>query len=186
MRTIEVRRVLRPRRCYGRSMKRLLRALFSLRRRLFGGEGAPATAPESDDPRLADPWLAAVFAKLGDRYQLGPDGESGAQLLRRTARAKFHPFPVWLRAADQQIAADYEVRAHGADPAAEARRLLDARVGGPLKALGFAPGDERTEEWGGTVLTRRYSGACADPEVAAAAVRFFCTGSELQVDTAAE
>ena len=165
-------------------MKRLLRALFSLRRKLF--ESAPAPAPARADPRLADPWLAALFAKLGDRYQLGADGEGGAQLLRRTARAKFHPFPIWLRATDRQIAADYEVRAHGADPAADARRLLDARVGAQLKALGLSPGDERTEEWGGTVLTRRYAGICADSEVAAAAVRFLCTESELQVDTAAE
>ena len=166
-------------------MKRLLRALFSLRRR-FSGSAAPARAPASDDPRLSDPWLLAVFERLGDRYQLGPDGQDGAQLLRRTARAKFHPFPVWLRAADQRLAADYEVRAHGQDPAALARRLLDARVGTPLRALGISPGEERTEEWGGTVLTRRYSGVCQDPEVAAAAVRFFCVESELQIDTAAE
>ena len=165
-------------------MSFLLRALHGLRRRFF--HRAPVASPAPGDPRLADPWLAEVFATLGERYRLGPDSPDGARLLRRTARAVFHPFPVWLRASDRLVAADYEVRAHGPEPAAQARKLLDARVTAPLAALGLAPAGERSEEWAGTVFTRRYAGVCGQAPQAAAAVRFFCVDSELLLDTAAE
>src|SRR5438477_7059280 len=115
------------------------------------------------DPRLAaDPWLGAVFARLGERYQLGPDG---AQVLRRTGRARFNPMPVWLRG--HTVLGDYEVRG---DPA-RAKSILDSRVSGPLQELGLAPVNESVEEWAGTVLTRRYQGPCDSAEQAAAAVK---------------
>src|SRR5437763_9225114 len=94
------------------------------------------------DPRLAaDPWLGAVFARLGERYQLGPDG---AQILRRTGRARFNPMPVWVQG--RVVRGDYEVRG---DPA-KARAILDQRVTAGLKALGLSQVSERTEEWAGT------------------------------------
>ncbi len=149
--------------------------------KLFGGARAPPQRPA--DPRLAsDPWLGKVFALLGDRYQLGPDKDEGARVLRRTGRARFNEMPVWLRAAERLVRGDYEVRG---DPRA-ARALLDQRVSPPLSALGLTLADERTEEWAGTVLTRRYEGRCDSAEQAAAAVRFVCQESETQINLAAE
>ena len=45
---------------------------------------------------------------------------------------------------------------------------------------------ESTEEWAGTVLTRRYEGRCDTAEAGAAAVRFLCEESETQINLAAE
>src|SRR5436190_24049451 len=102
--------------------------LARLLRSLFGPK--PPRAPA--DPRLAaDPWLGGTFARLGDRYQLAPDG---ARVLRRTGRARFNPVPVWLRTTDHTVRADYEVRGD----AAAARALLDSRVTGRLTALGLS------------------------------------------------
>jgi hypothetical protein len=130
------------------------------------------------DPRLAqDPWLGAIFASLGERYQLAP---AGARILRRTGRARFNPMPVWLQG--RTVRGDYEVRG---DPAL-ARSLLDARVSAPLAALGLSPAGETVEDWAGSVLTRRYEGSCGSAGQAAAAVRFLCEDSELQVNLAAE
>jgi hypothetical protein len=123
-----------------------------------------------------------MFALLPDRYQLGPDGAEGAQVLRRTGKARFNPMPIWLRAADRVVRGDYEVRG---DPAA-ARALLDARVSQRLGALGLAVAGEAVDDWGGSVLTRKYQGRCESAEQAAAAVRFFCEDSEQQVVLAAE
>jgi len=143
----------------------------------------PKPPPRPADPRLAaDPWLARIFALLGDRYQLGPDSPEGARVLRRTGRARFNPMPIWLRAAERSVRCEYEVRGD----AAAARTLLDARVSGRLLPLGLGVASESVEEWAGTVLTRRYEGRCDSPESAAAAVRFVCQESETQVNLAAE
>jgi hypothetical protein len=148
--------------------------------KFFRGLFAPARPRPPADPRLAaDPWLGGIFARLGDRYQLGPDG---ARVLRRTGRARFNPMPVWLTTADHGVRADYEVRGD----AAAGKALLDQRVGGRMQALGLAPLEESVEEWAGTVLTRRYQGRCDSAEQAAAAVRFACEESETQVNLAAE
>jgi hypothetical protein len=139
------------------------------------------------DPRIAaDPWLAGLFAQLGDRYRLGTDGPEGAQVLRRTARTRFNPMQVWLRPADRVVLGDYQVRAHGDGGADQARALLDVRVTPSLQKLGLDSAGETVEEWGGQVLTRRYQGRCDDPSRGAAAVRYMCQESEQIIDTAAE
>lgn len=154
--------------------------MLRLLRKLFGGRAAP---PPPADPRLAaDPWLGRIFALLGERYQLGPDGTDGARVLRRTGRARFNEMPVWLRAPERLVRGDYEVRG---DPLV-AKALLDQRVSRRLSEFGLTMSGEATEEWAGTVLTRRYEGRCDAPEQAAAAVRFVCQESETQIDLAAE
>jgi hypothetical protein len=162
----------------------LLRRFFGARRAL---RGAPAPVPSRpEDPRVsADPWLRALFADLGERYELGPDG---TQVLRRTGRARFNPMQVWLNAGEREVAGEYQVRGHGdRDVAlAQARSILDARVTAPLRTLGLAAATEAAEEWGGHVLLRRYRGRCDDALRAAAAVRFMCQESEQLIDTAAE
>jgi hypothetical protein len=156
-------------------LRRILRSLF--RRR------PPPPPPRPPDPRLeADPWLGRLFELLPDRYQLGPDAADGAQVLRRTGRARFNPMPVWLRVAERVVRGDYEVRGD----AEAAKALLDAHVSQRLGAFGIAPTSESVEDWGGTVLTRRYEGRCDTSEKAAAAIRFFCEESEQQVNLAAE
>lgn len=156
-------------------LRGILRALF--------GPRPPPPPPRPADPRLlADPWLGRLFAALPDRYQLGPDGAEGAQVLRRTGKARFNPMRVWLRAAERVVRGEYEVRG---EPEA-AKALLDARVSPRLRALGLAVAGESVDDWGGSVLTRRYEGRCESPEQAAAAVRFFCEESEQQVVLAAE
>ncbi|HUK88271.1 MAG TPA: hypothetical protein VLT85_11445 [Terriglobales bacterium] len=153
-------------------LRRLLRALFR-----------PRPPPPPPDPRLvADPWLGRMFAVLPDRYRLGPDAAEGAQVLRRTGRARFNPMRVWLRRAERVVRGEYEVRG---DPAA-AKALLDARVSQRLGALGLSPAGESVDDWGGSVLTRKYEGRCDSAEQAAAAVRFLCEESEQQVNLAAE
>ncbi|HKC58661.1 MAG TPA: hypothetical protein VKB92_01105 [Myxococcales bacterium] len=149
---------------------------------------APKPPPRAPvDPRVAaDPWLAKLFAQLGDRYRLGSDGPDGAQVLRRTARTRFNPMQVWLRPVDRVVLGDYQVREHGAQGAEQARSLLDARVTHALHQLGLDTAGETLEEWGGHVLTRRYQGRCDDPIRGAAAVRYMCQESEQIVDTAAE
>lgn len=147
-------------------------------RKLFARKPkAPARA--ADERIASEPWLAGLFGALGHRYQLGIDGE---QILRRTGRARFNPMPVFVRPASRTVAGDYEVRGD----VARGRALLDERVGPPLAALGVTKGLERVEDWAGDVLIRRYEGRCDDARVAAAAVKFFCEDSELQVNTAAE
>ena len=141
---------------------------------------APKAPPRVADPRLAaDPWLGELFAHLSDRYRLGEDG---AQILRRTGRARFNKMPVWVNAAERSVAGDYEVRGD----VARGRALLDERVGPRLAALGLSKGIESVEDWAGDVLTRRYQGRCEAAPGAAAAVKFFCEESELQINTAAE
>lgn len=149
---------------------------------------APKPPPRQPvDPRVAaDPWLTKLFAQLGDRYRLGADGPDGAQVLRRTARARFNPMQVWLRAGDHAVLGDYQVRAHGDGGAEQARALLDARVTPPLRQLGLESKGEMVEEWGGQVVVRRYQGRCDDPAQGAAAVRYMCQESEQIIDTAAE
>jgi hypothetical protein len=149
---------------------------------------APKPPPRQPiDPRIAaDPWLAGLFAQLGDRYRLGTDGPEGAQVLRRTARTRFNPMQVWLRPADRVVLGDYQVRAHGDGGADQARALLDVRVTPSLQKLGLDSAGETVEEWGGQVLTRRYQGRCDDPSRGAAAVRYMCQESEQIIDTAAE
>src|SRR3954465_850214 len=125
-------------------------------RSLFGPRKAPAP-PRPADPRLvADPWLGRMFALLPDRYQLGPDSADGAQVLRRTGRARFNPMRVWLRPAERVVRGDYEVRGE----AVAARALLDARISQRLAAVGLAVAAESVDEWGGSVVTRRYEGRC--------------------------
>jgi hypothetical protein len=149
---------------------------------------APKPPPrQPQDPRVAaDPWLSTMFAQLGERYRLGADGPDGAQVLRRTARARFNPMQVWLRPADHVVLGDYQVRAHGDGGADQARALLDTRVSPPLHQLGLEPATENVEEWGGHVVTRRYQGRCDDPVRGAAAIRYMCQDSEQIIDTAAE
>jgi hypothetical protein len=164
-------------------MRGLLRRLFGVRRAM---RAPPAPEQATHDPRIeADPWLRAMFAELGERYRLGDDG---AQVLRRTGRARFNPMQVWLEAAGHEVAGEYQVRGHGERDAAlaRARALLDVRVTPRLRALGLAESGDAFEEWGGHVLTRRYRGRCDDAYAAAAAVRFMCQESEQLIDTAAE
>jgi len=143
----------------------------------------PPPPPRPADPRLEqDAWLGGTFARLGERYQLGPDSPEGARVLRRTGRARFNPMPVWLRTVDRAVRGDYEVRGE----AAAARALLDQRVGGKLSALGLAQAGESIEQWAGTVLIRRYEGRSDSAEKAAAAVHFLCEESESQINLAAE
>jgi len=123
-----------------------------------------------------------MFALLPDRYQLGADAADGAQVLRRTGRTRFNPMRVWLRAAERIVRGEYEVRGE----AAAAKALLDARVSERLAALGLSAAGESVDDWGGSVLTRRYEGRCESAEQAAAAVRFMCEDSEQQVNLAAE
>jgi hypothetical protein len=155
---------------------KLLRGIFARK---------PAPPPKAPaDPRLqADPWLSEVFSRLGDRYQLGEDGE---RILRRTGRARFNPMPVWIHQG--MVRCDYEVRAAGAPEAAEAEaaRLLDSRVGARLAGLGLVQTEDKVEEWAGTVLVRTYQGRLESAEHAALAVRFICEDSETQLNTAAE
>jgi hypothetical protein len=164
-------------------MRGLLRRLFGIRRAMR----APLPPEQAThDPRIeADPWLRAMFAELGERYRLGDDG---AQVLRRTARARFNPMQVWLDTATHEVAGEYQVRDHGEPDEAmgQARLLLDARVTPRLRALGLLESGDAVEEWGGHVLTRRYRGRCDDAHAAAAAVRFMCQESEQLIDTAAE
>jgi len=156
-------------------LRSILQALFRPR--------PPPPPPRPADPRLdTDPWLGRMFAILGQRYSLGADAPEGARVLRRTGRARFNPMPVWLRPGERTVRGDYEVR--GDEKAA--RALLDQRVGGRLSALGLAVARESTEEWAGTVLTRRYEGRCETAEAGAAAVRFLCEESETQINLAAE
>jgi hypothetical protein len=149
---------------------------------------APKAPPRPPvDPRVAaDPWLATLFAQLGERYRLGGDGPDGAQVLRRTARARFNPMQVWLRPSNRLVLGDYQVRAHGDHSTEDARALLDDRVTPALRQLGLDSTGEVLEEWGGHVLTRRYQGRCEDPSRGAAAVRYMCQESEQIIDTAAE
>jgi hypothetical protein len=123
-----------------------------------------------------------MFALLPDRYQLGPDSADGAQVLRRTGRARFNPMRVWLRPAERVVRGDYEVRGE----AVAARALLDARISQRLAAVGLAVAAESVDEWGGSVVTRRYEGRCESAEQAARAVRLMCEESEQQVVLAAE
>jgi len=156
-------------------LRRLLR-LFARR--------PPPPPPRPTDPRLAqDPWLAALFAQLGERYQLEP---SGTRVLRRTGRARFNPMAVWIEG--RVVRGEYEVRGAGEREAvaAQARALLDARIAAPLAQLGLAQRSESVEEWAGTVLTRRYEGAFDDAQRAAEVVRYFCEESEQQLNLAAE
>jgi hypothetical protein len=154
---------------------KLLRNLFRPR--------PPPPPPRPADPRLeADPWLGRIFALLPDRYQLGADGANGTQVLRRTGRARFNPMRVWLVPAERIVRGEYEVRGD----AAAAKSLLDARVSGRLAGLGVAAAGDAVEDWGGSVLTRRYEGRCENADQAAAAIRFFCEESEQQVNLAAE
>jgi hypothetical protein len=136
-------------------------------------------APPADPRLAADPWLGGIFARLGDRYQLAPDG---ARILRRTGRARFNPMPVYLDVEKREVHGGFEVRG---DPAA-ARALLDQRVTSQLAAVGLSPAGESVEEWAGTVLTRHYAGHCESPEKAAAAVRLMCEEFELEINLAAE
>ncbi len=152
-------------------MIRFLRKLFTR---------APKAPPPWADARLAaDPWLGELFAHLSDRYRLAEDG---AQILRRTGRARFNKMPVWVKSAERSVLGDYEVRGD----VARGRALLDQRVGPKLAALGLSKGIESVEDWAGDVLTRRYQGRCDEARAAAAAVKFFCEESELQINTAAE
>jgi hypothetical protein len=139
------------------------------------------------DPRAeADPWLAKILDELGDRYQLGKDTPDGIQVLRRTARARFNPMRVYLQPGTRRVVGDYDVRLRGGKSLAEGRALLDRKVSAPLSQFGVQPLRETVEEWGGQVIVRRYQGACADPMLAAAAVRFICEQSEQVMDASAE
>jgi len=146
---------------------------------------APPRQPE--DPRVAaDPWLSKVFAQLGDRYRLGADGPDGTQVLRRTARTRFNPMLVWIRPSERLVVGDYQVRAHGDRGPGGARSLLDSRITPALRQLGLDSSTESVEEWGGQLLTRRYTGRYDEPRHAAAAIRFMCQESDQIIDTAAE
>ncbi len=156
-------------------LRRLLRVLFPPR--------SPPPPPRPPDPRLeADPWLGRIFAVLPDRYLLGPDGAEGAQVMRRTGKARFNPMRVWVRPAERVVRGEYEVRG---DPEA-ARSLLDQRVSKRIAAVGLTPSGDSVDDWGGSVLTRKYEGRCDSAEQAAAAIRFLCEESEQQVNLAAE
>src|ERR671934_1808844 len=82
---------------------RFLRALFRPR--------PPPPPPRPPDPRLeADPWLGRLFALLPERYQLGPDAPDGAQVLRRTGRARFNPMRGGGRPQERGVRGGYEGR----------------------------------------------------------------------------
>ncbi len=136
----------------------LLRTLFGLRRAFRGPAHAPAPAAPAD-PRAADPWLAGILSALGDRYQL---------------------------AADHFVTGVYEARGHGDAGADDARKLLSDKIDGPLAERGLLPCGDKIEDWGGTVVIRRYQGRCDDAQAAARAVRFLCQESDQIMDTAAE
>src|SRR5256885_14102831 len=80
--------------------------------------------------------------------------------------------PVWLLPVQRMVRGEYEVRGESG----AAKSLLDQRVSGRLAALGLSVTGESVEEWGGTVLTRRYEGRCETAEAAAAAGRVLCEG----------
>lgn len=149
-------------------------------RRLLRLFRARPVAKVPADPRFeADPWLGKVFALLGERYQLEA---GGTRVLRRTARARFNPMPVWIDG--RTVRGEVEVRGPAGDRdavAAQARALLDQRVAPP----GLSTAGESVEDWAGTVLTRKYAGAFEDPAQAAAAVRYLCE-NEQQFNLAAE
>src|SRR5260370_7408412 len=105
----------------------MLRRLWRLLRR------APAKPKPSEDQRLAaNPWLGGIFARLGERYRLAPDG---ARILRRTGRARFNPMPVYLDVEKREVHGGFEGRG---DPGA-ARALLDQRATSQLAPLGPPP-----------------------------------------------
>src|SRR5260370_13426421 len=123
----------------------MLRRLWRLLRR------APAKPKPSEDQRLAaNPWLGGIFARLGERYQLAPDG---ARILRRTGRARFNPMPVYLDDKKRDVHGGFEVRG---DPAA-APALLDQRLTSQLAAAGLSPAGEAVEAWARTVPKRQYA-----------------------------
>jgi hypothetical protein len=167
-------------------LRRLLRTLSGLRRAARGSSAAPAPPPSLADPRARDPWMAAVLGALGERYQLGEDKADGAQVLRRTGRTRFNPMLVYLSAAARSVVGFYEVRAHGERAADEARAVLDAKISVALQARGLEAAGDRVEDWGGTVVIRRYQGRVEEPGAAAGAVRFMCQESDQVMDTAAE
>ena len=167
-------------------LRRVLRTFFGLRRALRDGGKSAGTSGALADPRAQDPWMAALLTALGERYGLGEDKPEGAQVLRRTGRARFNPMLVYLRAAERTVTGFYEVRGHGRDPAAAARQLLDAKVTPALQDRGLAAAADRLEEWGGVVVVRRYQGRCDDAAQAASAIRFMCQESDQVMDTAAE
>ncbi len=166
-------------------IRALLRTLFGIKRAVFG-DARPQKAAPSADPRAQDPWMGAILESLGARYQLGEDKPDGAQVLRRTGRERFNPMMVFLRAAEHTVTGSYEVRGHGDDPAADARRVLDAQITPRLLRCGLTGTTDKTEEWGGLVLIRRYQGRCDEPGRAADAVRFMCQESDQVMDTATE
>ena len=147
--------------------------------RLFRRAPAKAKPPPADARLAADPWLGGIFARLGERYRLAA---GRTQVLRRTGRARFNPMRVWLLPVQRLVRGEYEVRGESG----AAKSLLDQRVSGRLAALGLSVTGESVEEWGGTVLTRRYEGRCETAEAAAAAVRFLCEESEQLINLAAE
>jgi hypothetical protein len=156
--------------------------LGKLFRGLFARRPPPPPKPAADARLAADPWLGELFARLGDRYQLGEDG---ARIHRRTGRARFNPMPVWVRGP--VVSCDYEVRAPSVPEAAvEAGKLLDAVCGRDLAGFGFSQTAEKVEEWAGTVLVRSYEGRFETAAAAAEAIRFVCEETETQLNTAAE
>src|SRR5260370_12710027 len=102
----------------------MLRRLWRLLRR------APAKPKPSEDQRLAaNPWLGGIFARLGERYRLAPDG---ARILRRTGRAPFNPMPVYLDGEKREVHGGFQVRRDpGPGPA-----LLDPPGTSPLAPPG--------------------------------------------------
>jgi hypothetical protein len=155
------------------NLSKLLRGFFT--------KSPPPPKPKADPRLAADPYLAQMFARLGERYSLGPDG---AQILRRTGRARFNPMPVWVR--ERVVSCDYEVRAPSQDAVPQAKALLETRYSAALAALGLQQSGERVEEWAGAVLVRHYEGRCESPDQAASAVRWICEDSETQINLAAE
>lgn len=167
------------------SFVRLQRLVYGIRNALRPSRATKAR--RAADPRVdADPWLSKIFDELGERYQPGKDTPDGLQLLRRTARSRFNPMRVYVRSQTRQVAGDYDVRLRGGKSLAEGWALLDRKVSAPLSQFGVQPARETVEEWGGQVIVRRYQGVCADPMVAAAAVRFICEQSEQVMDASAE
>jgi hypothetical protein len=164
---------------------RLQRLVYGLRNALRPSRKTKAR--RVPDPRVdADPWLAKMLDELGDRYQLGKDTSEGIQLLRRTARTRFNPMRVYLQPEARRVVGDYDVRLREGKTLVDGRALLDRKVSAPLFQFGIQPAREAVEEWGGQVIVRRYQGSCADPVVAAAAVRFMCEQSEQVMDASAE
>lgn len=160
------------------NLRKLLRSWFAPR--------PPPPPPRPRDPRFEeDPWLAAVFAALGERYQLEP---GGTRVLRRTGRARFNPMAVWIDPPARTVRAEYEVRGTGPRErvVGQADSLLDARVAPRLRDLGLTLVSQQAEDWAGTVVTRRYEGRWEEPRRAADAVRFACEDSEQQLNLAAE